>query len=103
MWPFLSDFSQYVKHTVFKGHQHSVYRYVMICLSIVYWWHLGCFHLLDAVNSAAVSMHVHVLIWVSAFNSSGRSLEEDSIELHCFSKVYFSIMWTEDPQEALYK
>ena len=31
----------------------------------------GCFHFLAIVNSAAVDMSVHVLVWVPVFNSSG--------------------------------
>ena len=31
--------------------------------------HLGSFYLLAVVNSTAVNMHVHILVWVPVFNS----------------------------------
>ena len=44
---------------------HCVYvhpLYLLLC-----WWHLGCFHVLDVVYSAAANIGVHVSFWITVF------------------------------------
>ena len=45
--------------------------YVTCVYPFICWWTLGCFHLLAAVNNAALNVGLHPSLWDPAFSSFG--------------------------------
>ena len=64
----------------FSGHPCcSIYQYIItfVCVYSTLFIHssvdgqMGCLHILAIMNSIALSIHVHVFVWIDVFNSLG--------------------------------
>lgn len=68
---------------LFTAESHMVcIHYPLFIHSFVY-RHLGVFHLMAIVHSVAINMHIHVLVWVLVFSSSGVKIKSGVAGLYC--------------------
>ena len=101
-----------VRHSwaIKPGTQHNmplcvcVYIYIACLLyPFICWQHLGCFHILADVNSAAMNIRVHISYWIMVFfvqplwRTVWSFLKKGKIQLLCDPTIPFLGIYPENP------